>query len=216
MIPKTKPIIAAVLGLFISTSLAYANPLDQCPDTGETKVIKPHTGSGYWFYRLIGNHSFKYFLDGSSFNMNDRDSPGKTYFFIDKLGFEVMLIHRDSFMDSKLAPSPKDVLLAQAKYEQAYFKENMPEVQITNIGFKYSKDTLSKPSKPFYLWKQFKSKNGPNSSQFLLSTMLDNFVVVVLSILPLKGSTEIDALHQVDTFVNHFDHLSSNECQQFQ
>jgi hypothetical protein len=66
---------------FLATTVLPA----QCPDTGETKVIRPRQGTGYYFYRFMGDSSFVYFLDGKTFSF-EKDDPGKTFVFIDDCG----------------------------------------------------------------------------------------------------------------------------------
>src|SRR5947209_6695958 len=60
----------------------------QCPDNGQTKVIKPDKGTGYYFYKFLGDGSFRYFIDGKTFSFNDKDDPGKTIIFIDDMAYE--------------------------------------------------------------------------------------------------------------------------------
>jgi len=49
----------------------------QCPDSGETRVIKPDKGTGYYFYKFLGDSSFRYFLDGKTFSFNDKNDRGQ-------------------------------------------------------------------------------------------------------------------------------------------
>ena len=63
----------------------------QCPDNGQTKVIKPNKGAGYYFYMFMGDSSFRYFLDGKTFSFNDKDDSGKTIIFIDNMAYELIV-----------------------------------------------------------------------------------------------------------------------------
>jgi hypothetical protein len=93
----------------------YLHP--QCPDTGQTKVIKPNQGSGYYFYRFMGDSSFRYFLDGKTFSFNDKDDPGKTFIFIDDIAYESILVRKSDLAEYAKSSKPADILRAQAKHE---------------------------------------------------------------------------------------------------
>ena len=67
----------------------------QCPNNGQTKVIKPDQSTGYYFYKFRGDSSFRYFLDGKTFSFNDKDDPGKTIIFIDNMAYESIVKDKD-------------------------------------------------------------------------------------------------------------------------
>jgi hypothetical protein len=65
--------------VFLASFMVMLGPAylhSQCPDNGQTKVIKPHEGSGYYFHKFLGDSSFRYLLDGKTFSFNDKDDPG--------------------------------------------------------------------------------------------------------------------------------------------
>jgi hypothetical protein len=81
------------------------NLLAQCPDTGETKVIRPIQGTGYRFYKFIGDSSYVYFLDGKKFSFDDKGDPGKTFIFIDYFAYEPIFVQRTDLDKSYLRAS---------------------------------------------------------------------------------------------------------------
>jgi hypothetical protein len=194
--------------LLICASVTLAS---QCPDTGETKVIKPNEGTGYYFYRLIGIHSFQYFLDGKEFSFNSKDDPERTYTFIDKMAFEVVLVNKASFGKFIKKDTHQGILEAQAKYEQAYFKKIFKKVRITSLGEYWRPDAKGNPERLFLFWKKDSPSKSGTATQYLLSTMLDDDVVVVLSIIPLAGSTEADVFEQAKNYTGHFDLLTAEQ-----
>jgi hypothetical protein len=136
------------LSAFLLPILASATQASQGPDTGETKGIKPNEGTGYCFYRLIGIHSFQCFLDGKdcSFNSNDDD---RTFTFIDKMAFEVILINKASFKGYIKKNTKLGILQAQAKYEQACFKKLIKKIRITSLGEYWRPDAKGNPERLF-------------------------------------------------------------------
>jgi len=106
----------------------------QCPDTGQTKVLKPDQGTGYYFYRFMGDSSFRYYLDGKTFSFNDKDDPGRTFIFIDDMAYESILVERSDFAKYVKGSKPIDILRAQAQYEQTYQKKLDPSMVITDYG----------------------------------------------------------------------------------
>lgn len=201
-------------GIAVCLSITVSSAFSQCPDTGETKVIKPHEGTGYHFYRLIGSKSFHYFLDGGKFSMADKSESGRNYFFIDQMAFEVVLADKADFKKFIQKESPEGLLVAQAKYEQEYFKKRMASVHITDLGSQWRVKKDGSPDRVFHLWKKQNSVNDPEGLQYLLSTPLDGDVVVVLSIVPLQGTTESAVFGQVSKYTSHFELMSSDQCKQ--
>ena len=108
----------------------------QCPDNGQTKVIKPNEGTGYYFNVFMGESSFRYFLDGKTFSFNDKDDPGKTIIFIDDMAYESIVKDKDWDEIKKYLKGSKDedILRAEAKQHQEYFKSLAPSIVITDFG----------------------------------------------------------------------------------
>lgn len=125
--------------LFLGTASLHS----QCPNTGQTKVIKPNQGSGYHFYRFMGDGSFRYFLDGKKFSFNDKDDPGKTFIFIDDVAYESILVERADLAEYVKSSKEIDILRAQAKHMQDYFKANVPSMVITDYGPSSRKKTMA-------------------------------------------------------------------------
>ena len=198
----------------MSLLVPYNTAAAQCPNTGETKVIKPNVGAGYNFYYLIGAKSFQYYLDGKNFSMLETNDPSRHFFRVDKLGFEVMLAPKSDFKKFIKKLTLRSLLEAQAQYEQDYFKELSPNIVITDLGIKQQIDTNGAPGRFFLLWKKQNAVSDANGVQYLLSTPLDNNTVVVLSALILEGATESDVFAQLKTYTSRFNHVSSEQCQQ--
>ena len=136
--------------LFLGTVNLHA----QCPDTGQTKVIKPNQGTGYYFYRFIGDSSFRYFLDGNKFSFNEKDDPGRTFIFIDDFAYESILVERVDLAKYVKSSKDIDILRAQAKHEQDYFKRADPSIVITDYGSSARKNLDGSDDRLFYLWKK--------------------------------------------------------------
>src|SRR5580693_10330530 len=88
----------------------------QCPDNGQTKVFDSKQGAGYYFYKFLGDSSFRYFLGGKTFSYNDKDDPGRTFAFIDDMAYELIIEDRADFAKYIKGSKPQDILLAQARY----------------------------------------------------------------------------------------------------
>jgi hypothetical protein len=201
-------------GMVFSSALFFAATVlpAQCPDTGETKVIKPQQGSGYYFYKLLGDSSFVYFLDGKTFSFNEKNDPGKTFVFIDDFAYEPLLV--DQAAVAKYAPTSNvvDVLRAQAKHQQDYFKKAVPSMVITDYGVSARKNPDGSEDRLFYLWKKESPPGSKAATQYLVSTWT-KAGVVVLSVMPMKPSvTENDVFSQVEKYISHFDLLSGDRC----
>jgi hypothetical protein len=184
----------------------------QCPDNDQTKVLKPDQGTGYYFYRFMGDSSFRYFLDGKTFSFNDKDDPGRTFIFIDDMAYEMMLVERADFAKYIKGSKPIDVLRAQAKYEQDYFKKLDPTMVITDYGPPSNENTDSRDDRTFYLWKKENPPGKKAATQYLVSTLIKDRVAV-LSLLPLKASvSEDDVFHQLQKYTSYFDLMSGDQC----
>jgi hypothetical protein len=184
----------------------------QCPDNGQTKVIKPDKGTGYIFYRFLGDASFRYFLDGKSFSFNDKDDPGRTIIFIDDMAYESMLEERADFAKYIEGSKPIDILRAQAKYEQDHYKKLDPSMVITDYGPPSNANSGGDDERPFYLWKKENPPGKEAATQYLVSTLIKDRVVL-LSIMLLKPSvTESDVFRQLEKYTGNFDLISSDQC----
>jgi hypothetical protein len=184
----------------------------QCPNTGETKVIKPNQGTGYYFHRFLGDSSFRYFLDGKAFSFNDKDDPGKTFVFIDDMAYESILVERADLAKYVKSKKAMDVLSAQAKHQQDYFKSVDPSMLITDYGPSARKNPDGSDDRLFYLWKKENPPGKKAATQYLCSTLIKNGVVVLSVILTKDSATEEDAFLQIQKYTSHFDLMSSDRC----
>lgn len=187
----------------------------QCPNTGETKIIKPAQGTGYYFYRFLGDSSFRYFLDGKTFSFNDKDDPGRTFIFIDDFVYESVLAPKAEVAAYVKSSVAVDILRAQAKREQDYFKGLDPSMVITDYGPAFRKNPDGTDDRLFYLWKK---KNPPGkhaATQFMVSTLIKDGVVV-LSVMMMhdESVSEDDAFLKIQKYTSQFDLLSNEQCAQ--
>jgi hypothetical protein len=184
----------------------------QCPATGETKVMKPSQGTGYYFYKFLGDSSFRYFLDGSTFSFNEKDDPRKTLIFIDKFAYESILIEKNDLAKYVTSSKPEDILRAQAQHQQTYFKSIVPQMVITDYGPSARKNPDGSDDRLFYLWKKENPKGSTDATQYLVSTLVPDGVVV-LSLMPSKGPVSEDEFFaQIQKYTSHFDLVSSELC----
>jgi hypothetical protein len=197
---------------FSALLLGTVNLHSQCPDNGQTKVIKPDQGTGYYFYRFLGDSSFRYFLDGKTFSFNDKDDPGRTFIFIDDIAYESILVAREDLAEYVKSSNPEDVLRAQAKNEQDYFKKLDPSMVITDIGLAFRKNPDGSDDRLFYLWKKENPLGKQAATQYMCSTIIKDGVVV-LSLMPMKASvSKDDVFLQIQKYTSHFDLMSSDQC----
>jgi hypothetical protein len=184
----------------------------QCPDTGQTKVIKPAKGTGYRFYKFMGDSSYVYFLDGNKFSFNEKDDPGKTFIFIDDFAYEPILVETADFGKYVKSSKPLDILRAQAKHAQDYMKGAVPSIVIKDYGSSVRKNPDGSDDRLFYLWKKENPPGKETAPQYLVSTLIKSGVVV-LSFMPLKASvSEDDVFLQIQKYTSSFDVLSSDRC----
>jgi hypothetical protein len=194
--------------MFVGVVYLYA----QCPDNDQTKVIKPNQGTGFYFYRFLGDSSFVYFLDGKTFSFNDKDDPGRTFIFIDDMAYEVILVDKADFAKYIKGTKPIDILRAQAQYEQDYYKKAIPSSVITDLGPSSRKNPDFNDDRLFYLWKKENPPGKQAATQYVLSTLIKDRVVV-LSIMVLKASvSEGDVFLQIEKYTGNFDLISSDQC----
>jgi hypothetical protein len=188
----------------------------QCPDNGQTKVIKPNKGTGYYFYVFMGDSSFRYFIDGKTFSFNDKDDPGKTIIFIDNMVYESIVKDKDWDEIKKYLKGSKaeDILLAEAKQNQDHTKSIVPSIVITDFGISSDKNPDGSEGRAFYLWKKENPPGKEAATQYFCSTVVKNGVVV-LSIMLIKPSvSEDDVFRQLREYTSHFDTLSGDKCAQ--
>jgi hypothetical protein len=183
----------------------------QCPDNGQTKVFNSKQGTGYYFYKFLGDSSFCYFLAGKTFSYNDKDDPGRTFTFIDDMAYELIIEDKADFAKYIEGAKPQDVLRAQARYEQDHYKQLDPSMVITDYG-PPSNSNDGSSDRPFYLWKKENPSGKETATQYLVSTLVKD-KVVLLTIMLLKPSvTEDDVFRQLETYTGHFVLLSSEQC----
>ncbi|HUB52863.1 MAG TPA: hypothetical protein VL986_11970 [Terracidiphilus sp.] len=183
----------------------------QCPDNGQTKVFNSKQGTGYYFYKFLGDSSFRYFLGGKTFSYNDKDDPGRTISFIDDMAYELIVEDRADFAKYIQGSKAIDILRAQAKYEQDHYKKLDPSLVITDFGPPSNADDGSN-DRPFYLWKKESPPGKEAATQYLVSTLIKDRVVL-LSIMLLKPSvTQDDVFRQLETYTGHFDLISGEQC----
>ena len=187
----------------------------QCPNNGQTKVIKPNEGTGFDFYRFLGDNSFRYFLDGKTFSFNDKDDPGRAILFIDNIAYESIVKDRDMFKKYIKGSKAEDILRAEAKQHQDYFKSAVPSIVITDVGISPGEKNLDgSEGRAFYLWKKENPPEKEAATQYLCSTVVKDGVVV-LSIMLIKPSvSEDDVFQQLREYTSHFDTLSGDQCAQ--
>lgn len=211
---KCSPLSAWRISFLFSSAffLGTVNLYAQCPDTGQTKVIKPAQGTGYRFYKFIGDSSFVYFLEGNKFSFNDKDDPGKAFIFIDDFAYEPILVERVDFEKYVKSSKPIDILRAQAKHAQEYMKSAVPSIVITDYGPSARKNPDGSDDRLFYLWKKESPPGKEDARQYLVSTLVKGGVVV-LSFIPLKASvSEENVFLQIQKYTSSFDLLSSDRC----
>jgi hypothetical protein len=207
------PLTRRILFLFSSALFLGAVGLNaQCPDSGETKVMKPTKGTGYYFYRFLGDSSFRYFLDGRTFSFNDKDDPGRTFTFIDDIAYESTLVDKTTFAEYIKGPKPIDILRAQAKYEQDRYKKIDPSMVITDYGPPSNDNPDGGNDRLFYLWKKENPPGKEAATQFLVSTLVKDKVVLLSIMLVKPSAKEDDVFLQLQKYTSHFGLISSDLC----
>lgn len=187
----------------------------QCPDNGQTKVMKPNKGTGYYFYKFLGNSSFRYFLDGKTFSINEEDDPGKTIIFIDNFAYESIVKDkdRDDIKKYMKGSRAEDILLAEAKQQQEYVKSIAPSVVITDFGISPGeKNPDGSEGRAFYLWKKENPRGKEAATQYFCSTMVKDGVVVLSVMLINSSTSEGDVFRQLREYTSRFDTLSGDQC----
>jgi len=205
--------------VFLVSVMLMQGPLflhSQCPDNGETKVIKPNEGTGYYFYKFLGDSSFRYFLDGKTFSFNEKDDPGKTIIFIDDIAYESIVKDKDRDDIKKYLKGSKaeDLLLAEAKQHQDHFKNLVPSIVITDFGISSADNPDGSKGRAFYLWKKENAPGKEVATQYLCSTVVKNGVVVLSTMLIKPPVSEDDVFRQLREYTSHFDTLSGDQCAQ--
>jgi hypothetical protein len=186
----------------------------QCPNTGETKVFNSKQGAGFYFYKFLGDSSFRYFLDGKKFSLNDKDDPGKTFLFIDKMIYEPLLLDRAEMKDYVKSTKPADMLREQAKHSQELFKGADASMVITDYGPAGGKNPDGTEDRLFYLWKKESAPGKTAATQFLVSTVVQDGVFVMSFMSADSSVTDNDLMREVQSYVTHFDLLSGAQCAQ--
>lgn len=183
----------------------------QCPNSGETKIFNRNNGTGFFFYKFLGDGSFRYFLDGKKFSYNDKDDPGRAFAFIDDMGYELILEEKADFAEYINGSKPIDILRAQAKYEQDHYKKLVPSLVITDYGLP-SNESPDSSDRLFYLWKKQNPPGKEAATQYLVSTLVKDRVVL-LSIMLLKDTvSESDVFLQLGKYTGNFVLLSGDQC----
>jgi hypothetical protein len=193
--------------LFLGTVRLHA----QCPDNGQTRVFNSKQDAGYYFYKFLGDSSFRFFLGGKTFSYNDKDDPGRTFAFIDDMAYELIIEERADFAKYIKGSKLQDILLAQARYEQDHYKQMDPSMVITDYG-PPSNANDGGNDRPFYLWKKESPPGKEAATQYLVSTLIKDKVILLSIILSKPTVTENDVFRQLETYTGHFDLISGEQC----
>ena len=197
---------------FILLLAKATNLFAQCPNNGQTKVFNSAHGEGFYFYKFVGDSSFRFFLSGKSFSFNDKGDPGKTFIFIDDLAYEPISFNKEELKKYSDSSKPADVLRAQAKHAQDYFKSVVSSMVITDYGPSVQKNLDGSDGRLFYLWKKENAPGDKSTAQYLVSTMVGE-QVAVLSFMAVKAPiSEDDMLLRIQTYTSHFALLSGDQC----
>ena len=196
-----------LISIFSTVSLSA-----QCPNTGETKVFKSKKGTGFYFYKFIGDSSYSYFLEGKAFSFNDKDDPGKTFIFIDDMAYEPILVKQSDLAKYVNSTDAMAILRAQAKHEQDYFKSVDSSMVITDLGEAYTKKPDGSNDRLFYLWKKENPKGKKDATQYLCSTLIKDGLVVMSFISPKAPISEEDMIGRIQNYTSHFVLLSNAQC----
>ncbi|MGD0630776.1 MAG: hypothetical protein ABR987_15710 [Terracidiphilus sp.] len=183
----------------------------QCPNNEQTKVFNANRGTGFFFYKFLGESSFRYFLDGKTFSLKDKDDPGRTFVFIDDMTYELILEDKADFASYIKGSKPIDILRAQAKYEQDHYKKLVPSVVITDYGPPSNANPES-DDRLFYLWKKENPPGMEAATQYLVSTLVKNRVVLLSIMLTKASASESDVFSQLQKYTGSFVLLSSDQC----
>jgi hypothetical protein len=79
---------------------------------------------------------------------------GKIFIFIDDVAYESILVERADLAEYVKSSKEIDILHAQAKHLQDYFKANVPSMVITDYGPSSRKKPDGSEDRLFYLWKK--------------------------------------------------------------
>jgi hypothetical protein len=194
--------------LFVCDDLLNA----QCPNNEQTKVFNASHGTGFFFYKFLGENSFRYFLDGKKFSFNDKDDPGRTFAFIDDMAYELILEDKADFASYIKGSKPIDILRAQAKYEQDYYKKLVPSIVITDYGTPSNKSAESTSDRLFYLWKKENPPGMEAATQYLVSILVKDRVVLLSIMLTKATASESDVFSQLQKYTGSFALLTSEQC----
>jgi hypothetical protein len=206
----SKASLCSICVLLLSTTNLHS----QCPRNGQTKVIKPNQGTGYYFYKFLGDSSYRYFIDGKTFSFNDKDDPGRTFIFIDDVAYESILKNRDTFKKYIEGSKDEDILVAEAKQHQDHFKSLVPSIVITDFGVSSAKNDDGSEGRAFYLWKKENPPGKEAATQYLCSTVVKDGVVVLSIILNKPSVSEEVVFSQLREYTSHFITLSGEKCAQ--
>lgn len=207
---KTTPSFLWIIVLVANSGILRS----QCPNTGESKVFESNNGTGYYFYKFQGDGSFRFFLEGKTFSLNTKDNPGKAYIFIDDMAYEPLLIEKTQLLEYTKSSATLDILQAQAKYEQAYFKKIDPSMVIQDYGPTTTKNPDGSDNRMFYLWKKQSAPGKTPATQYLVSTVVKDGLFV-MSFMPVSGkASEDDMIHRILNYASHFGTVSSDQCAQ--
>lgn len=207
--------VPAWIPFFLFSSVLFLGVVSlraQCPDTGQTKVMKPSQGTGYYFYMFRGDSSFRYFLDGKTFSFNDKGDPGKTFVFLDDFASELIVVERSDLAKYVKGSRDVDILRGQAAHEQDYFKKVDPSMVITDYGPAPRKNPDGTDGRLFYLWKKESAPGSKGATQYLVSTLIKDGVVVLSLMLTNTSVSQDDVFLEIQKYTSHFDLISSDLC----
>ncbi len=127
------------------------------------------------------------------------------------MAYELIVEDRSDFAGYVKGSKPQDILAAQARYEQDHYKQLDPSMVITDYG-PPSNSNVGGNDRPFYLWKKENPPGKEAATQYLVSTLVKD-KVVLLSIMLLKSTvTQNDVFRQLETYTGHFDLISGEQC----
>lgn len=176
-----KPTILAAAALFaIAAPPAHAI---KCAPAGTVNVFNAQGGYVFIVSKTYGDGAFM--IPGSLFRKDAGAPPGSTQFTVDDVHYQYLSVPKAKFVASVAKADDASILAMHARLEHKFaLNAGSPFTSFQDQGNRPKEAAQGSPAFLFKLWTLKDPKKPQGASQYMLSTVVGDEVVLLSAIMP--------------------------------
>ena len=184
-----------------------------CGPPGTTGLFRQNDKMGYFLQRNFATRSLYLQFPGTSFTIDKRTPDFVNAFTLDGVYYQSLATKTDLFRNKRGPTTDAEVLARHAHWEVAAAKSSpSPLTRFEDLGNRVRPASRGTPELTFKLWRLY-SPTDAGMSQYFLTTVVDEEVVVLSAIPSRAAGSKTAFLRTAGTYASAFHYLRANECQ---